>query len=116
MCWPNSLTRRNSMNLGPRKMQINIAAMPAISTSPILSAASSAPVGARRVRLRLAPTPASGGGLVLAELGDVLQAGRARALDEDRAARLELGSEQLSRLGGVPGQLAWGVVARRPAR
>ena len=35
MCWPNSFTRRNSMNLGPRKMQISIAAMPAISTSPI---------------------------------------------------------------------------------
>jgi hypothetical protein len=35
MCWPNSFTRRYSMNLGPRKIQINIAAMPAIRTSPI---------------------------------------------------------------------------------
>src|SRR6188472_2409964 len=35
MCCPNSLTRRYSMNFGPRKMQISIAAIPAISTSPI---------------------------------------------------------------------------------
>ena len=34
ICWPNSLTRRNWMNFGPRKIVISIAAMPAIRTSP----------------------------------------------------------------------------------
>ncbi len=34
MCCPNSLTRRYSMNFGPRKIVISIAAMPAIRTSP----------------------------------------------------------------------------------
>ena len=34
MCWPNSFRRRYSMNFGPRKMQISIAAMPAIRISP----------------------------------------------------------------------------------
>jgi len=35
ICWPNSFIRRYSMNFGPRKRQMNIAAMPAIRTSPI---------------------------------------------------------------------------------
>src|SRR3954471_21516122 len=78
MCWPNSLTRRNSMNLGPRKMQISIAAMPAISTSP------------------MAGCPQQ----LLQRLGDGLEAGRARALDQDRVAGFELGGEQLGCLPG----------------
>src|ERR1041385_743355 len=63
MCWPNSLTRRYSMNFGPRKMQISIAAMPAISTSPI-------------DQLRQG-------------FGDGLEPGRPRSLDEDGVSRLE---------------------------
>ena len=34
ICWPNSRSRRYSMNFGPRKMQISIAAMPAMRISP----------------------------------------------------------------------------------
>src|SRR5262245_32947914 len=89
MCWPNSFTRRNSMNFGPRKMQISIAAMPAIRTSPI----EQLPEGLR----------------------DRLQARRARALDEDRVPRLELGGEQLGRLLGGADQLVRPVVAGRLA-
>src|SRR3954451_18327044 len=96
MCWPNSLTRRYSMNFGPRKMQISIAAIPAIKTSPIARA----PLG---VENRLQP------------LGDRLEAGRARALDEDDVAGLELGGEQLRRLLGRTDQLVGVLVARRPA-
>src|SRR4051794_38355192 len=72
MCCPNSFTRRSSMNFGPRKMQISIAAMPAIRTSPIEQ--------------------------LLERLAHRLQPGRARALDQDRVAGLELGGEQLGRL------------------
>src|SRR5215213_5522837 len=117
MCCPNSLTRRYSMNFGPRKMQISIAAIPAISTSPISGVASSAPVGARGIRLRLAPTLASGGDIHQQGqgLGNRLEAGRARALDEDDVAGLELGGEQLRRLLGSADQLVWVVVAGRLA-
>ena len=34
ICWPNSRSRRNSMNFGPRKIVISIAAMPAIRICP----------------------------------------------------------------------------------
>src|SRR3977135_506632 len=83
MCWPNSLTRRSSMNLGPRKMQISIAAMPAIRTSPT----------ARRSQQLLEAD------------ADALGAGRARARDQDRGAGLDLGGEQLRRLLGITDQL-----------
>src|SRR3984885_10507873 len=80
MCWPNSRTRRYSMNLGPRKMQISIAAIPAISTSPISGRPSDQ----------------------LRQLGgDGLEAGRARALDEDGVAGLQAGGQQLRRLAGI---------------
>src|SRR5215207_1912473 len=95
MCWPNSLTRRYSMNFGPRKMQISIAAIPAISTSPMSVAASSA---------RSSIDDGREG------LGDRLQPGRARALDEDDVARLELGGEKLGRLLGSADQLVRVVV------
>src|SRR6478735_5837939 len=85
MCWPNSLTRRYSMNLGPRKMQISIAAMPAISTSPIEQ--------------------------LLQGHGHALEAGRARALDQDRVAGFELGGEQLGRLLGRANEVIRTVVA-----
>src|SRR3954463_68626 len=86
MCWPNSLTRRYSMNFGPRKMQISIAAIPAIRTSPI------------EQRLQL--------------LGEGLEPGRAGALDQDHVPRAELGAEQLGGLLGVAHQLIRGVLAR----
>src|SRR3954454_21346415 len=89
MCWPNSRTRRNSMNLGPRKMQISIAAIPAIRTSPIAN-------------LRQLRQP----------LGDGLEAGRARALDQDRVAGLQPRRQQLGRLVWVGDQLVGVVVAR----
>ena len=34
MCWPNSRSRRNSMNFGERKMQMSRDAVPAMRTSP----------------------------------------------------------------------------------
>src|SRR5215207_9065435 len=89
MCCANSLTRRSSMNFGPRKMQISIAAMPAIRTSPIEQH--------------------------LQRLGDRLEAGRARALDEDGVTGLELGGEQLRRLLGGADELVRVVVAGRLA-
>src|SRR5215218_8134681 len=92
MCWPNSLTRRSSMNFGPRKMQISIAAMPAISTSPI----GPLPAGAEQ-RLQLP--------------GDGLEAGRPRALDEHHVVGIELGGEQLGRLLGRADQLVRVVLA-----
>ena len=76
------------MNFGPRKMQISIAAIPAISDLPPIRSAS------------------------LEGLGDRLEAGRARALDEDGVARLELGREQLGRLLGRADQLVGVVLAR----
>src|SRR4051794_3252476 len=119
MCWPNSFTRRYSMNLGPRKMQISIAAMPAMRTSPMSGAAPSAPVGTRRVRLRLAPTPAPGGRFhlheVLQDLRHRLEAGRARSLDQDRVAGLGLGGEPFGRLLGSGEELIRGVLAGRLA-
>src|SRR4051812_46492335 len=88
MCWPNSRTRRNSMNLGPRKMQISIAAIPAIRTSPI--------AGLHQLRQLL---------------GDGLETGRARALDEDRVAGLQPRRQQLGRLVWVGDELVGVVVA-----
>src|SRR5688572_23016093 len=35
ICWPNSRSRRNSMNFGDRKTQMSSDAVPAISTSPM---------------------------------------------------------------------------------
>ena len=35
ICWPNSRSRRNSMNFGLRKMQISSAAVPPIRMRPI---------------------------------------------------------------------------------
>jgi hypothetical protein len=37
MCWPNSFTRRYSMNRGPRNMQMSREAMPPMRTSPSIS-------------------------------------------------------------------------------
>src|SRR5919109_1076434 len=37
ICWPNSRSRRNSMNFGERKTQISSDAVPAIRTSPMRS-------------------------------------------------------------------------------
>src|SRR3954453_3821681 len=90
MCCPNSFTRRYSMNLGPRKMQISIAAMPAIRTSPI--------VGLQQLRQLL---------------GDGLQAGRAGALDEDRVARLQPRCHELGGLGRAGDDHVGGVVRGR---
>src|SRR3954471_16484499 len=36
MTWPNSRSRTAAMNFGDRKMQMSSAALPAISTSPML--------------------------------------------------------------------------------
>src|SRR3954469_13921335 len=88
MCWPNSRTRSNSMNLGPRKMQISIAAIPAIRTSPI----------ADLHQLRQL-------------LGDGLKTGRTGTLDEDRIAGLQPCRQQLGRLVGVGDELVGVVVA-----
>src|SRR3954452_23241183 len=38
ICWPNSLSRRYSMNFGPRNMQRSSEAMPAMRISPSMSA------------------------------------------------------------------------------
>src|SRR5690349_8825803 len=46
MFWPNSRARRNAMNFGDRKTQINSEAVPAIRTSPT-----------QRLRDRLEPDP-----------------------------------------------------------
>src|SRR3954447_19557040 len=89
MCWPNSFTRRYSMNFGPRKMQISIAAMPAIKTSPTVGSPQQ----------------------VVQRDGHGLKAGRARALDQDRVARLELGGEQLGCLLGIADQLVGAIDA-----
>src|SRR5690349_7817984 len=93
MCWPNSLTRRYSMNFGPRKMQISIAAMPAIRTSPTVGVLQE----------------------LLERLGHGLQAGRARALDQDHVARLGLGGEPFRRLLRRAEQLVRPVLAGRLA-
>ena len=49
-------------------------------------------------------------------LGDALQADRARALDEDRVAGLQLGGQQLGRLARVGDELVGVVVAGRQRR
>src|SRR4051794_20576896 len=95
MCWPNSLTRRYSMNLGPRKMQISIAAMPAISTSPMIGRVLGAARRLQQLRQRL---------------GHGLKAGGARALDQDRVAGFSLGSEPFGGLLGCAQQLVRPVV------
>ena len=41
ICWPNSLSRRYSMNFGPRNMQISSEAMPAMRISPSIGLAPS---------------------------------------------------------------------------
>src|SRR3954453_15890367 len=87
MCCPNSRTRRNSMNLGPRKMQISLAAMPAIRTSPIAD--------------------------LHQLLGDGLQAGGARALDQDRITWFQPCRQQLGGLVGISDELVGVVVAGR---
>src|SRR5215216_6282555 len=117
MCWPNSLTRRYSMNFGPRKMQISIAAIPAISTSPISGVAFPASAGAGRTGLRPAPTPAPGGGFHQQRQGlrNRLEAGGARPLDEDDVAGLELGGEQLGCLRRGPDELVGAEVTGRLA-
>src|SRR3954465_7668114 len=92
MCWPNSRTRRNSMNLGPRKMQINIAAMPAIRTSPI--------AGLQQLRQLL---------------GDPLEAGRAPTLEQDSGGRLQACRQQLGVLVGIGDELVGIVVPGRQA-
>src|SRR3954471_7957573 len=75
ICWPNSRSRRKSMNLGERKMQMSSDAVPAIRTSPM------------RHRLE--------------RLGDDLEADAARALDEHHVARPDQLAGQRGRLGGV---------------
>src|SRR4051812_912904 len=96
MCWPNSLTRRYSMNFGPRKMQISIAAIPAIRISPMSGAAP----GARRRPEQLAQRG-----------GERLEACRPRALDEHDVAVAELSGEQLGRPPRAADQLVGAVVA-----
>src|SRR5918996_5209784 len=77
ICCPNSFTRRYSMNRGPTKIVISIAAIPAIRTSPrsIRSPpfiwASSSTIGPSRQKL----------------VGETLEPDRARALDQHRVAR-----------------------------
>src|SRR3954451_21296827 len=64
MNWPNSRSRRNSMNFGERKMQMSSEAVPAIKTSPT------------RGRLRRDQ-----------RLGHRLERDAARALDQHHVAR-----------------------------
>src|SRR6266516_6736218 len=116
MCWPTSLTRRYSMHFGPRKMQISIAAIPAIRTSPMAGRALLCSPAANRIRYGFAVGSASGGPSQLRQrLRHRLQTRGARALDNDRVARLELLGEQLGRFPGVADQLVGVVVAGRLA-
>src|SRR5690349_16462637 len=80
MFWPNSRSRRNSMNFGERKMQSSSEAVPAMSTSPT----------GRRLRLH-------------ERLGHGLQRDAARALDEHHVARADEIAREGGRLGGVGG-------------
>src|ERR671930_109239 len=75
ICWPNSRSRRNSMNFGDRKTQISSDAVPAIRTSPM------------RGRLQ--------------GLGHDLEADAARALDEHHVARRDELAGQRGRLARV---------------
>ena len=86
MCWPNSRSRRNSMNFGLRKMQMSSAAVP-----PKRRPHQPLPSSRRRPRPRRgrhrAPRP---------------PAHAARALHEHRVARARAGPAAASRpLGGV---------------
>ena len=58
MCWPNSRARRNSMNLGLRKMQISSAAVPPKRMRPIQRRSGPAP-GAARAGVRPCPRVAA---------------------------------------------------------
>ena len=69
------------MNFGPRKMQISIAAMPGDQD--------------------LAHQPASASQLRAASRATASSPADARALDQDRVARLELRREQLGGLGSA---------------
>src|SRR3954449_3773432 len=75
ICWPNSRSRRNSMNFGDRNTQISSDAVPAIRTSPM------------RHRLQ--------------RLGDDLEADAARALHEHDVAGADELAGQRRGLGGV---------------
>ena len=58
MCWPNSRSRRNSMNFGLRKMQISSEAVPAIRIAPIRRSTSTRTAPAReRLGDASRPTP-----------------------------------------------------------
>src|SRR4051812_46912538 len=97
MFWPNSRSRRNSMNFGERKMQMSSEAVPAIRTSPMR----------RRLHERL---------------GDRLERDAPGRLDEHDVAGLDDvpgddgglggvgGGEDVAgeRAGGLPGQRADG--------
>src|SRR5919197_566271 len=75
--WPYSLRRRNAMKRGPARIEISIAARPAIRTRTTLG-------GHRRQRL-----------------GDRFQPQRAGAFDEHAVAGLKLVAERLGGLSGV---------------
>src|SRR4051794_13482176 len=79
MCWPNSLTRRNEMNFGLRKMQMRRAAVPP---------------------MRISPTVPSGLGACGEGLGHDLEADAPRGLDEDGVAVLDQARQQFGGLGG----------------
>src|SRR5215212_6938682 len=80
MFWPNSRTRRKSMNLGLRKMQMSSAAVPPMRISPM-----------------------SGG--LLERFGDDLESDAARALDEHGVAVLEQLGQQRRGLRGIGDRL-----------
>src|ERR1700755_2448326 len=91
MNWPNSRSRRNSMNFGERKMQMSSEAVPAIRTSPTRGGLR----GDERLRDRLERDPA-------------------RALHQhDVAGADEL--ERDTRRGGGVGHVA-GLAGERPRR
>ena len=87
ICWPNSLTRRYSMNFGPRKIVISIAAIPAISTSPRSIAVEARSLDELGDRARQAS--ARSRARARYRVGEPLEADRARALDQDRVAVAE---------------------------
>ncbi len=82
MCWPNSLRRRNSMNLGPARIEIAIAKIPAART-----------LSTRR------RTPREG-------FRDDLEPDRARALDEHDVAGLDEPGRAFRRLVRIGDPLA----------
>ena len=82
ICWPNSRARRNSMNLGERKMQMSSEAVPPMRTSPISRPPRSARPAVARLRRE--------------RLGHDLEPDAARPLDEHEVA----GRDQLARERG----------------